>query len=515
MMRGVASGPAHPRAAIPTGIGGTALPLLAGGLAMGALYLFYAHVYPLHHDLGGGVLSGALAVELGAAYGDYVPYFPPMEKAWFTTAWHLGQATGLGGALAVILMSTLVSLIGAWLAYAIRRRAVGAGPAFFLVPLAILLVVPILYKNIFGLREPLVLAGLWPYLVLRVSDPAGDRIGPKLRAILGLWLGVTLLFKYLYAAVVLLVELADAAVQRRIRTLFRIENLIAGGVVACYLLLWFIDPAQREAISMMMSAIDANLRSGSDKLERALVILLPALLALLLLRVSKVPVRHIALGGAVMAGVILVAAVQERWYTHHVFPIVMGIVFLRWLAGNRLRWWGELVFLLCILPHVVRAFAETHQYRAADRELERVIEAAGERVEGKRIGVLNMHPSPYNQYLAGAGALRWNPMVNTAYVAAELAPADVPANDGVAPVMPLEHPGRVALHDRMIRLWIDRPPDALLFSKGATWPLRHVEVDWATAFSRDPRFAAILADYDLVIDHEGEEVSFSYYVRRD
>ena len=68
-----------------------------------------------------------------------------------------------------------------------------------------------------------------------------------------------LLFKYLYSIVVFLVELADAILQRRSFLLFRIENLIAGAIVALYLFSWLVlDASQRTAIGAVASAIDAH-----------------------------------------------------------------------------------------------------------------------------------------------------------------------------------------------------------------------------------------------------------------
>jgi hypothetical protein len=187
-------------------------------------------------------------------------YFPPAERAWFSIAARVSDLTGLRLDLAVVLMTGVAVLISTSLAYRIRRETVGASPLFFVLPVAVLVILPILFKNVFGLREHMVALGLWPYLVLRVSDPDGTRIGWRTRVALGLWMGAMLLFKYLYSIVVFLVELTDAVAQRRPFLLFRIENLIAGAIVALYLFCWLVlDPGQRTVIGAVVSAIDANL----------------------------------------------------------------------------------------------------------------------------------------------------------------------------------------------------------------------------------------------------------------
>jgi hypothetical protein len=178
---------------------------------LGGLQLFYGSYYSIHTDLGGGLLSGRLALTLGDAFADYSAYFPPAERVWFTLAAWLSDLTGLRLDLTAIFMTGLAVLFSAGLAYHIRRQTVGASPLFLVGSVVFLVVLPILYKNVFGLREHMVVLGLWPYLVLRLSDPDDTRIGWKTRLLVGVWLGAMLLSKYLYSLTVLLVEAADAA----------------------------------------------------------------------------------------------------------------------------------------------------------------------------------------------------------------------------------------------------------------------------------------------------------------
>jgi hypothetical protein len=127
-----------------------------------------------------------------------------------------------------------------------------------------------------------------------------------------------------------------------------------------------------------------------------------------------------------------------------------------------------------------------------------------------------MHPSPYNQYLASHDAIRWNALMNTAYVATELRPFDKKENAGrQPPPLKLDDPGRRMLHDQMLRLWTDRPPDVLIFDESYSWPLRYIHVDWVHEFSADPRFNALLKNYRPVLTHRGQRISFTYYVRAD
>jgi hypothetical protein len=489
---------------------------VATGVFAGLL-LLYGSDFPLHHDLAGSVLSGRLAVSLGDAFRDYSIYFPPAERIWFSTAARLGELTGLGPDLATVTMTGAAVLFGAGLAYRIRRETVGATPYFLIGSVAVLVILPILFKNVFGLREHLVALGLWPYLVLRISDPDGTVIGRRLRVLLGLWMGATLLFKYLYAVVVLLVELADALVRRRAQLLFRIENIVAGAVVFAYLFAWLgIDSSQRQAIGAMFSAIDAALLDPRSNWLQVGENLLFALFFILAFRILGLSLRTSAIGLALVVGAIGVAWAQERWSSHHMFPVFLAYLAWWWMAGRDFRWWCHAVVAFYLFVPVSIQFRSMASYRSAVAELDRALEGAGLSVAGKRIGLLNMHPSPYNQYLVSHGALRWNAMMNNAYVSSELAPFDIPENAGKpTPPARLSDPGRRMLHEDMLRLWEDMPPDALIFDRTYRWPLSHIDVDWIRVFSKDPRFTAILARYRPIHVYDGQRIKFTYYVRAD
>jgi hypothetical protein len=351
--------------------------------------------------------------------------------------------------------------------------------------------------------------------VLRVSDPNGTRISGRFRLVLGLWLGATLLFKYLYSILVFLVETADAALQHRPGLLFRIENIAAGTVVAAYLFGWLvIDPSQRAAIGAVKSAIDANLNGPLENGISFARHLIPTLVLLLAFRIARVPFRVQALGLAMVMGAIITAWAQGRWYSHHLFPITLATIAWWWMARRQLRWWGHLLIALHLLFPISREYLSTASYQEAVGELELALDQAGQSVAGKRVGVLTMHPSPYNQYLASHGATRWNSSMNNAYVAAELKSFDRPENAEVPPPpVKLQDPGRRMLHDEMLRLWEDMPPDVLILDHSTRWPLRYVDVEWTHVFSKDARFRAVLRHYRPVLMHKGERLEFRYYVR--
>ena len=479
------------------------------------LLLFYAFCYPLHHDLAGIALSGRLAVTLGDSFRDYSIYFPPADRAWFSVASGVSDLTGLRLDLAVVVMTGAAILFSGGLAYRIRRDTLGASPLFLLSSVALLVVLPILYKNIFGMREHLVVLGLWPYVVLRLSDPNGTRIGWRLRLVLGLWIGLTLLFKYLYCVVVLLVELTDVLVQRRPQLIFRLENIVSGAVVVLYLFCWLgLDPSQRVAIGIMFSGLDAALIDPKVNRFQVASSLLPAIFFSLACLLFKSPRRVGALGLALVVGAVIVAWAQERWYTHHLFAVTVAYLAWWWMSVRTFRWWATAAISFYFLITIGTAYLETAPYREAVAELDRAMANAGQSVAGKRVGVLTMHPSPYNQYLASHGGLRWNTQVNNAYIGAELKSFDTKEHSGkLAPALMLADPGRKVLHDEMLRLWEDMPPDALILDHSSRFPLRYIDVEWTRVFSKDPRFNAFLKRYRPAFTYDGERIEFKYYVR--
>ena len=481
------------------------------------LTLFYTSVYSVHQDLAGAALSAKLANVLGPSFGEYGLFFPPAERFWFSFSVTLNEWTGLRLDLAVVAITSVAVIISAGFAYHIRNAAVGATALFFIASIAVLVILPILYKNIFGLREHLVILGLWPYLVLRASDPDGQRIGWKTRFALGVWMGATLSLKYVYALVVLLVEIADALLRRRPLTLFRIENLVSGAIVAMYLNAWLVlNPEQREAMAVVVTAIEANLAPSIVNFEQAVLWLSSAGCLLALAMAFKVPARTTYIGLAMVVAAIVASWIQSRWYTHHHFPITMAYLAWLWIARDNLKpLWLIAVGLLTMAP-VLAEHRKTSVYQSNTQELSEAMDKAGVSLAGKRVGVLAMHPAPMNEYLAAQGAIRWNTSVNIAYLASELQPLDRPENAGELsePVL-IEEPGRKRLHHQMLRLWEERLPDALILDESTSWPLRHITIKWEQAFANDPRFKAILDQYKPVFEHKGERLEFRYLERKE
>lgn len=487
---------------------------IAAGLAL--IAALYATVYPLHHDVAGGALTGALAVSLGEGFSGYNAYFPPIEKAWYSLAVRLSDATDIGLEPVLVGMTSLAVTASAAFGYRIRQVTSGAEPPFFAVSFLFLLFSPVVFLNIFGLREHLVVLGLWPYLVLRASKDTDRKVSLPARALIGLWMGAALLFKYIYCLVVLLVEVADAIAQRSLRRLFRAENLVAAAIVAGYLMVWLgFNPAQRETISMIRASIEAYTVDPARAVNEGLLRIGAGLFLLAVAHRLGAPPRLNLIGAAAVLATLAVAWVQQRWYSHHLFPVALAFVFWWWLVAPWLTRSLHVVLLAALAYLAYADHREGRYFTAQVDRLEDVLDDAGISLDDRRVALLSQQLMPFNQVLLADGGLRWTPTPNIAYVSAELLPFDLPENAGKAtPPITLASPGSKLLHGQLLRLWKDHPPDYLILDHTSRWPLRHVKLDWKAGFASDPDFMAVFGEYDLVLRHEEPILSFELYARR-
>ncbi len=484
-------------------------------LAVTAVLLSYGMLLSLHQDLSGGILNAKLALTLGHEFNSYNGYFPPVEKFWYTAALEISAISGVDIITVILLQSCIMVTISAALAFHIRQKTMGASARFFCVSFLVLLLLPILFKNIFGLREHFVVLGLWPYMVLRAAGEKAEKIGVKFRIVLGLWMGFTLLFKYLCSLIVMFVELTDALVQRRFLHLFRLENVLSGIVVFIYLFLWLgLDPGQREAFSAVRESISGNLISMATTLSRAQFWIFATIVMLLLSRVFKSNQRFTLIGLAFVLGAITVAWAQERWYSHHLFPIVMALVGWWWLVGNTFNKWAHVLMFVVLGYHIQFQTHNSLRYQVRTSFLEHTLRNEEISILGKRIGLLNQHPSPYNQVFLSSGASRWTPQPNIAYVSSALKPFDTVKNRGVVPPpLTLGTDSSLFLHDQLLRMWEDYPPDAIIIDNTTKWPLKYLRFDWHQVLSEDQRFQEVFKHYELKYKHDDWPVKFEYYVR--
>lgn len=488
----------------------------AAGILFVAVIAFYTFQYTIHQDLAGNILSGKLVLKLGEQYELYSIYFPPAEKFWFSTAARLQDVSGFRSDYVVLGMTYCAILFSSSFAYFIRKKTVGATPWFFITSLIALVVLPILFKNLFGLREHMVALGLWPYLVYRVSDPTGTIIDRKWRIVLGCWIGLTLLFKYFYALAIFLVELADALIQRRASIVFRIENLVSATIVVGYLFIWLIlNPENLSTISMMKNAIGANIITPKLNAYYIGLSLFSAVPLLITGAIYKIKNRHLAICFALLVASILVASIQGRWYSHHHFPVILASIFTFWIIGRK----TPQIIVTCIsfllINPIYKELTKLTSVQSKIASLEESLENNSAKFDSKRVALLSAHPSPFNEIIAKQGGDRWTALMNMSYITSELKEADIKENNGIvaAPIESFSQ-GREILHDKTMSLWEDFPPDVIIMDQSTNWPLEHLKINWTHLFSNNDRFLKIMKNYKLSYSHKEHRLAYDYYVRK-
>ncbi|HEU0311186.1 MAG TPA: hypothetical protein VFR36_08220, partial [Sphingomicrobium sp.] len=189
--------------------------------------------YP-NHDVA-WVLWGTQELLTGARWGvDIIEPNPPL-------AWYLSMpSTALGMSLGLpldwtyrILVSLLAALSAGCFAWLLRgtRSRIGVGMLCAAVAACLLL----LPGREFGQREHLAAMAVMPYLALasRQAGPEG-RISHLAATLIGLAAGMGVALKPYFIAVPLLVEGAVQLFGNRRVSLFRIENIALGAVIAIY-----------------------------------------------------------------------------------------------------------------------------------------------------------------------------------------------------------------------------------------------------------------------------------------
>ena len=71
------------------------------------------------------------------------------------------------------------------------------------------------------------------------------------------------------------------------------------------------------------------------------------------------------------------------------------------------------------------------------------------------------------------------------------------------------------LHNQMMQLWQDYPPDILILDYTYNWPLLYIVVDWKLLLAKDDAFQKVFKDFKLAFRFGAPGIlSFEVYVRK-
>ncbi len=490
-----------------------ALPVILGVAA-----LFRGYAGP---DTGYLLDEAARVLRGDRPYVDLVDMNPPMTLALNLAAVLLAWRTGISEILAYQLGSTAVLLAALLLALWVLRRLLPDEP----VPrraIALLLTFTLfaLPGRDFGEREHLLLALVVPYVLLAAARAMGRRVPAGEALLIGLLAGSAFAFKPHFVLLWLAVEGYLRLTRRVTRVTLLPETAAIGGFLALYavaILLWM--PGYLHLVRLLAGPYTQFLHVPFwELLVRGPGALL-TVLALLAFAALRRHARHPEILAAFALGalVCLVAgAAQRKGFGYHFYPafalatVVLGLLvidggeLLRDRVGRIYRVVATASFITVVLVGCVRiAGATIRPMRDLEQQhMERLLPVVRARAAGEAVYVMSYNISsafPLINYAGAYSASRFPQlwMLPAAYM------------DQLKGSAPLRYraPGEMSPSERYLNQAVfedlrDRRPKLLLILQHARdLPANGFRrLDYVAYFSRDPRIATILQQYQLVAD---------------
>lgn len=289
-----------------------------------ALYL-QLQVYP-NHDVA-WVLWGTREMLHGSTWGqDIIEPNPPL-------AWYLAMpAAWLSGALGTPIAATFQVLVACVAICSLcafdnlTRHATGRHGFSDVLPTLIaalfLLVLP--YRD-FGQREHLMLIAALPYLALcAVRFGTGSKVSTATAVMIGFVAGLGFALKPYFLAVPLLVEILGVVISQQASSIFRLETITIGIVVAIYGI--FVMTFTPEYVSEVVPLARAIYWSFDLPLTGLVTSISLQILAVLLVAVlsASVDEKLPLVFGVATLGFAVSYLFQQKGYSYHLLPVTAG-----------------------------------------------------------------------------------------------------------------------------------------------------------------------------------------------
>ena len=307
-------------------------------LLMGILFAWAAAAavrQPPNPDIAWALHAARSVLEGQRLYVDQIGVNPPLVFVLSIPAAWAAMVTGIDPLACFSVFVVLLALGSLVLSSRLLRTGgvFGEGPvrrALLVVLLVALMVVP---GGDFGQREHVLLLGLVPYLLLAVLRTEGAAVSSGLAAAVGLFGALGFLLKPYFVPVWALVE---AYVVLRVgirRTLRRPEALIVAGLGLIYAVaVVALVPAYLESVRQIVAPLYPFYRPlpvAAILTAPAVVIGFVALGVVLLVRRPTAFVHLDRLLALSLAGMILSAAVQQKGFSYHFYPVLaLSVVIL-------------------------------------------------------------------------------------------------------------------------------------------------------------------------------------------
>ena len=300
-------------------------------LLLGILFVWAAAAavrQPPNPDIAWALHAARSVLDGQRLYVDQIGVNPPLVFVLSIPAAWAAMVTGIDPLACFSGFVVLLALGSLVLSSRLLRTGgvFGEGPvrrALLVVLLVALMVVP---GGDFGQREHVLLLGLVPYLLLAVLRTEGAAVSPGLAAAVGLFGALGFLLKPYFVPVWALVEAYVVLRAGLLRALRRPEALIVAGLGLIYAVavVAFV-PAYLDSVRQIVAPLYPFYRPlpvAAILTAPAVVIGFVALGVVLLVRRPTAFVHLARLLALSLAGMILSAAVQQKGFSYHFYPVL-------------------------------------------------------------------------------------------------------------------------------------------------------------------------------------------------
>ena len=444
-------------------------------------------------------------------YTDVVDLNPPFVFWLNVPVAVAAKAAGIPPAAALRIAVLLVIALGGWLTWRVLRAEWAAERLSAIVLFAYVVTTLVLPLGYFGEREHLLLALIFPYVVL-VAFRSGVDVSPGLASAVGIAAGVGVLLKPPAALLFLVLTAMVAARRRTARSLLLPETLAAGGVLGLGAMLVLVAaPGYLETVRAYGALYWEFSRRAPLAIAAGTVFPWTLWLALAVAGATALTLRARSLALALaLAGLALFAAVlvQGKGFGYHYLPAMgMAVTLLILLLLGEARQWtigvavrrvtaGAALLLTAgvfLLPAAVRRAAG----RSGIIEQEARVSAALVSMvpRGSGLTVLSSRLADAYPLAAETGARLATRLPHLWFVDAAYPRADSAI---VTPRHPDRMTGAEAALFRMVGEDLGRQrPSMLLVRNPAPGELRAGDLafDYLRYFCADPEFAAAATEY--------------------
>ena len=302
-----------------------ALPRWLPLLVIGVLAVILRHGAIPNCDVSWGLTMADKVLDGQRLYVDIIEVNPPATAFLYIAPALLGRLTGVPAEFFIDALVFLAAGLSLWLSARILRRSeivCGDGWTLASVAAAALLILPM---HCFGEREHIALIAFLPLLAIGMVRAKGDRADRSLATAAGICGGIIAIIKPHFAVPIVVTAAVAALHARSWRPFFALENWIAAGLFAAYLVLVAIAYPQfiSDILPVVMTVyVPAKISYLKMLVDVATPLWLVAIFVLALLKRRELlaPPFSLLLAGSI--GFLFAFYVQRKGWSYQSYPML-------------------------------------------------------------------------------------------------------------------------------------------------------------------------------------------------